>query len=128
MKFTISPDENPGDPGTTAGGLNERELNLSVIAALVRKLESAGASVSFDPSITYTTRVGGANANGTDVLVAIAHNAGPPDAEGAVFVFCNDPAARGFGKQMAAATAVGDSIVNAGLASRSGTYTEDAYE
>jgi N-acetylmuramoyl-L-alanine amidase len=128
MRVTLSCDENPGDPGTTAGGLNERDVNISVCSILAGVLHRCGVDVAFDPSITYVQRVARANGDGTDLLVAIAHNAaGSPAAEGTVFVFCG-PEGKRFGKQLAAASAVGNALIAAGVAGTWTTFEEEVYE
>lgn len=128
MRFGISCDEDPGQPGTTAGGLIERDENVKVAGFLQAALQRSGQDVWFDDTITFVQRVAQANADGTDVLVACAHNAaGSSDAEGTVFVFC-PPDGRNFGKQSAAANNVGSELVKAGIAGRWGMYDEEVYE
>lgn len=128
MKFAISCDENPGDTGTTAGGIIERSLNILVGNELVKALRRCGQDVWFDTSITAGQRVAEANANGTDCLFACAHNYSVGGmGEGSIFIFCS-AAAHSFGKQLAAATNVGNALVAAGLAGRWGTVDEAVYE
>lgn len=127
MLIELSPDENAGDTGTTAGGVIERDLNIKVATALQAVLVRCGHTVNFDPTITYVQRVAKVNAERADLLVACAHNAaGSPDAEGAMFVFA--PGGIGYGKQYAAAQNVGEALIAAGLVSRWTTYTENVYE
>lgn len=128
MKFAISPDENPGDTGTTAGGIIERSLNILVGNELVKALQRCGQQVWFDTTITAGQRVAEANANGTDVLFACAHNYSVGGmGEGSIFIFCN-AAAHTIGKQLLAATNVGNELVAAGIARRWGTVDEAVYE
>jgi hypothetical protein len=70
MRFCLSCDEDPGDPGTQAGGINERDQNVLVCNFLQSALRRCGQTVSFNDLITYVARVAQANADGTDVLVA----------------------------------------------------------
>lgn len=77
MRIAISPDENPGDPGTTADPtITERDLNVKVATALEAALKRCGQDAWFDPGITYVDRVQRANSDRTDLLIACAHNAG----------------------------------------------------
>lgn len=128
MKFALSCDENPGDPGTTAGGINERAMNILVCRQLELALRRCHQVVWFDPTITYVQRVAKANAAGYDVLFACAHNAaGSAAAEGAQFIFCGAIAHK-TGKQALAAANVGNELVKAGVVLRWGTYDENVYE
>jgi N-acetylmuramoyl-L-alanine amidase len=127
MKFAISPDEPPGDPGTTAGGIIERDLNILVGNELVKALQRCGQSVWFDPSLQPLQRVTEANANGTDVLFICAHNYSVGGmGEGTVFIFC--PGGRAIGKQMLAAQNVGAELIAAGLSGRWVAVDEQLYE
>jgi N-acetylmuramoyl-L-alanine amidase len=127
MRFAISCDENPGDPGTLAGNFVERDENIKVATALQQALKRCNQDVWFDDIITFQTRVARANSDGSNVLVACAHNASDnPNAEGSVFVFSEG--GLGFGRQYQAAQNVGAELVNAGVVSRWGTYVEDVYE
>lgn len=115
MRFAISPDEEPGDTGTTAGGIIERTLNILVGNELVKALERCGQDVWFDPSLTARQRTTKANSDGTQVLFACAHNYSVGGmGEGSVFIFCN-AAAHSVGKQAAAAANVGNALIAAGL-------------
>lgn len=105
MRVAISPDENSDDPGSVApDGTTERSLNLRVAGALLVALTRSGVDAWFDPTITYVDRVGLANADGTDVLVACAHNESTPLERGTQFVFC--AGGQLFGQQAQAATNV----------------------
>lgn len=105
MRIAISPDENPDQPGSVAAdGTTERSVNLKVASALQAALQRCGQDVWFDPSITFDQRVQRANSDGTQLLVACAHNESTPGLRGTQFVFC--PGGQTFGKQSAAATAV----------------------
>ncbi len=127
MKFAISPDENPGDPGAVHNGIVERDVNVAVASQLQAALQRCGQEAAFDPSITYEQRVAEANANGTQVLVACAHNAAAPAAEGALFIFCGAEAHQ-LGRQQLAAEKVGEALVAGGLVAHFGTYDEQVYE
>jgi len=128
VKFALSCDENPGDSGTTAGGVAERTMNIRVALALQVALRRCHQTVWFDPTITYVQRVAKANAGGYDVLFACAHNAaGSPAAEGAQFIFCG-AVAHTLGKQALAAKNVGDELVKAGVVLRWSTYDENVVE
>lgn len=106
MRIAISPDENPGDPGSVAAdGTTERSVNLRVASALLAALQRSGQDAWFDPSITYQDRVEKANNDGTAVLVACAHNESTPGVSGTQFVFCPGGGLT-FGKQAQAASAV----------------------
>jgi hypothetical protein len=127
MLIEISPDENSGDTGTTAGGVIERDLNIKVATALQTALQRCGQNVNFDPTITYVQRVAKVNAEHADLLVACAHNAASsPAAEGAMFVFA--PGGLSYGKQYLAAENVGAALIAAGLVGRWTTYVENVYE
>lgn len=127
MRFALSCDENPGDPGTEAGGLIERDENIKVATALQGALQRCSQNVWFDDTIDFKTRVARANNDGTGVLVACAHNASDdPNAEGTVFVFGEGGLA--FGHQYTAAQNVGAELVNAGVSQRWTTFVEDVYE
>lgn len=105
MRIAISPDENPGDPGSVAAdGTTERTLNIRVAGALQVALLRCGQNAWFDPNITYANRVFQANQDGTDVLIACAHNASTPGLSGTQFVFC--PGGQTFGRQSLAARQV----------------------
>lgn len=128
MRIAISPDENPGDPGAVHNGIVERDVNVKVATALEAALKRCGQDAWFDPSITYTQRVEKANADGSHVLVACAHNAaGSPAAEGALFLFCGEEAHH-IGKQQEAADKCGQALVAGGLVAHYGTYDEDVVE
>lgn len=105
MRIAISPDENPGDPGSVAAdGTTERSLNLRVAGALLGALRRCGQDAWFDPSLTYVERVAQANTDGTQLLCACAHNESTPGVSGTQFVFC--PGGLTFGRQAAAADAI----------------------
>jgi hypothetical protein len=128
MRFCLSPDEDPFQSGTTAGGLIERDENVKVATFLQAALQRCGQDVWFDDTITYVERVPKANSDGTNVLVACAHNAADsPAAEGTVFIFC-PPNGRNFGRQWAAAENVGTELVNAGISGRWAPLDEQVYE
>lgn len=128
MKFALSCDENPGDPGTTAGGVTERTMNIRVAQQLELALRRCRQAVWFDPTISFVERVAKANAGGYDVLFACAHNAASSAAaEGAQFIFCG-AIAHHTGKQALAATNVGNELVKSGVVLRWGTYDENVYE
>src|SRR5579859_5296943 len=89
MKFALSCDENPGDPGAVHSGIVERDLNIAVADKLAEALERCGQSVWKDWTITYVQRVAHANAWPADWIVACAHNASSsPGAEGAQLIIC----------------------------------------
>jgi N-acetylmuramoyl-L-alanine amidase len=105
MRIAISPDENPGDPGSVAAdGTTERSVNLKVATALSDVLRRCGQDAWFDPNITFNDRVAKANSDGTNLLVACAHNESTPGRSGTEFVFCEGGLQ--FGKQAQAADAV----------------------
>jgi len=96
MRFALSPDENPGDSGSVAAdGTTERSVNLLVAFALQTALLRCRQDAEFDPTITYEERVLQANGDGTDVLVACAHNESTPGLTGTEFVFCSGGATWG---------------------------------
>ncbi len=133
MRIAISPDENPGDPGAVHNGIVERDVNIKVATALQTALQRSGQDAWFNPNITFEQRVAEANADGTQLLVACAHNAaGSPAAEGALFLFCaGDDAgasAKAFGHQQLLAARVGAALVAGGLVAHWGEYVEDVYE
>lgn len=128
MRIAISPDENPGDPGAIANGIVERDVNVKVAAALEAALKRCGQEAWFDPDITFTQRIEKANSDGTQLLVACAHNAaGSPNAEGALFLFC-DAQAHDVGHQQALADNCGHLLVQSGLVAHYGTYNEAVAE
>ncbi len=87
VRICISPDENPGDPGTTVDPwITERALNVQVASALEAALKRCGQDAWFDGGITYEERVARANSDGTHLLVACAHNAG--GGSGTRFLVC----------------------------------------
>lgn len=127
MKFGISCDENPGDPGAVHSGIVERDLNIAVGTELARALLRCDQSAWADFSITYEQRVARANSNGTDVLVACAHNASSnPAAEGAQLIIC--PGGDALFNQGAIAAAVGAQLVADGIAQHYGVIHEQVYE
>lgn len=135
MRIAISPDENPGDPGTTADPtITERDLNLKVAGALQAALQRCGQDAWFDPSIGYVERVARANGDGTHLLVACAHNAG--GGSGTVFVFCPGGHASQTptwsdgspNRQDQLAQAIGDQLVADGVSPRWSVYDESVYE
>src|SRR5579859_5802487 len=128
MRIAISPDENPGDPGAVDNGIVERDVNIAVATALESALKRCGQDVTFDPAITFTQRIEKANSDGTQLLVACAHNAsGSPAAEGAQFLFCG-PEAHALGRQQAAAEDCGNALVAGGLVAHWDTYDEEVAE
>jgi len=135
MRISISPDENPGDPGTTVDPqITERALNVQVATALEAALKRCGQDAWFDGGITYEQRVARANSDGTHLLVACAHNAG--GGEGTVFLFCpgghadQTPNWRDGSpnRQDQLAAAIGDELVAAGISGKWTTLDEDVYE
>lgn len=128
MRIAISPDENPGDPGSaSADGISERSVNLGVAAALRDALARCGQDVWFDPDLTFEERVARANGDGTALLVACAHNSSTPGASGTQFVFC--PGGQEFGRQAAAAAAVYAQLAQLpGWPARRGDAVEEVYE
>ena len=127
MRFAISCDENPGDPGAVHDGIVERDVNVKVASALEAALKRCGQDAWFNPNLTYEQRVVEANKDGSEVLVACAHNAAAAAAEGALFIFCG-PAAHHFGRQQLAAEKCGEALVAGGLVVKFGTYDEEVYE
>jgi len=133
MRIAISPDENPGDPGAVHGVIVERVMNVAVATWLEAALKRCGQDAWFNPDITYEQRVAEANGDGTQLLVACAHNAaGSPAAEGALFLFCKGDdlgaSAKGFGHQQLLADKVGAALVAGGLVGHWNDYIEDVYE
>lgn len=126
MRIAISPDEDPGQSGTTADpSVTERELNVRVAEALQAELGRCKQDAWFNPNIGVVQRVAEANGDGTELLIACAHNAG--GGEGTVFVFC--PGGEQSGKQAAYADAVQAELVNAGItAGGEHRYDENVYE
>lgn len=127
MKFALSCDENPGDPGAVHSGIIERNLNIAVAMQLGAALTRCHQQVWADFSLTYEQRVAEANRNGTNWLVACAHNASSnPAAEGAQLIIC--PGGDDVNSQLAVANAVGAQLVADGIAQRFGVIHEDVYE
>lgn len=127
MKFALSCDENPGDPGAVHSGIVERDLNIAVALALGAALVRSGQQIWADFSITYSQRVVTANGNGSDVLVACAHNAaGNPAAEGAQMLIC--PGGDDAFRQLAVAQVVGQQLVADGIAGAWSVYHEAVVE
>lgn len=127
MKFGVSCDENPGDPGAVHSGIVERDLNIAVANELARGLIRCGQQAWADFSITFEERVARANSNGTDVLVACAHNASSsPAAEGAQLIIC--PGGDDLFRQLAVAQIVGQELVADGIAGAWGVIHEEVYE
>lgn len=127
VKFALSCDENPGDPGAVHSGITERTVNIAVAMALGAALVRCRQSVWADFSIDYVTRAREANANGSDVLVACAHNASSsPAAEGAQLIIC--PGGDGLFRQLAVANIVGTQLVADGIAGRYGIVHESVLE
>jgi N-acetylmuramoyl-L-alanine amidase len=111
VRIAISPDENLGDSGSvSASGVTERSVNLSVAWRLVSALARCGQDVWLDPNISYVERVRQANADGTRLLVACAHNESTPGRSGTQFVFC--PGGVTFGRQAEAARQVYAQLAN----------------
>ncbi len=134
MRIAISPDENPGDPGAVHNGIVERDVNIKVATALQAALQRCGQDAWFDAGITFEERVAKANSDGTQLLVACAHNAaGSPAAEGALFLFCNvngdgGAAAKAFGHQAVLAEKCGEALVAGGLVGHWTEWPEEVYE
>lgn len=127
MKFALSCDENPGDPGAVHSGIVERDLNIAVALAAGAALQRCGQTVWADFSITYSQRVVAANGNGSDVLVACAHNASSnPAAEGAQMLIC--PGGDDAFRQLAVAQVVGQQLVADGIAGAWSIYHEAVVE
>jgi len=127
MKFALSCDENPGDPGAVHNGIVERDLNIEVATAAAAALIRCGQQVWADFSITYAERVAAANSNGSDVLVACAHNASSsPGAEGAQLIIC--PGGDGILRQAEVAGIVGAQLVADGIAAAWSIYHEAVTE
>jgi hypothetical protein len=127
VKFALSCDENPGDPGAVHSGIVERDLNIAVAMQLGAALTRCGQGVWADFSITFEQRVTQANANGSDVLVACAHNASSnPGAEGAQLIIC--PGGDNLFNQYAVAQVVGAGLVADGIAGTYGIIHESVYE
>lgn len=127
MKFALSCDENPGDPGAVHNGIVERNLNIAVAMALGAALVRCRQTVWADFSITFEERVAQANANGSDVLVACAHNAsGSAAAEGAQMIVC--PGGDDLFNQANVANVVGARLVADGIAGAFGLIHESVYE
>ncbi len=74
----LDPGHGGVDPGASANGLVEKEINLAVALKLKVLLEQAGFKVimtrSSDVTLTLQRRVDIANNSGADVFVAIHHN------------------------------------------------------
>lgn len=128
MRIAISPDENPGDTGSvSAGGVTERSVNVAVATALQAALTRCGQDAWFDPTITYIERVNRANADGSALLVACAHNESTRGLSGTQFVFCGG--GQTFGRQAAAANAVYAALAKiAGWPPRRADAVEAVYE
>lgn len=128
MRVTISCDEDPGQPGSVAAdGTTERSVNIRVALALQAVLERCGVQQSFDPNIGVVQRVAQANRDGTDLLVACAHNSSTDGASGTQFVF--SPGGEQFGRQAVAADAVyGELRLLPGWPARRGNIEENVYE
>lgn len=128
MKFTISCDEDPGQPGAVAAdGTVERDVNMAVGNMLIAALQRCGQSVAADFSIGVVERVARANSDGSDVLVACAHN-GSSDASvrGTQMVYC--PGGNVEGQKVAGDT-VAQAIIAAGISPRQlGDAVEQVYE
>lgn len=128
MRIAISCDENPGDPGAVAAdGTQERTLNISVCNTVRDALLRCGVDAWFDDTITFVDRVARANSDGTEVLVACAHNESTAGRSGTQFVFC--PGGQSFGAQSKAASLVYAQLAKLpGWPSRIGDAVEDVYE
>jgi N-acetylmuramoyl-L-alanine amidase len=127
MKFALSCDENPGDPGAVHNGIVERNLNIAVALALGSALTRCGQAIWADFSLTFEQRVAAANANGSDVLVACAHNASSnPAAEGAQLIIC--PGGDGDFRQLELAQLAGQQLKADGIAGAWSVIHEDVYE
>jgi N-acetylmuramoyl-L-alanine amidase len=129
MIVTISPDEDPGQPGAVAAdGTIEREVNIAVADVLIESLKRCGFDVRADFSIGVVERVARANSDGSGALVAVAHNgSGNADTNGCQFVFC--PGGQGNGQQNEGATNIADELISAGIAQqRLGDAVEQIYE
>ena len=117
MRIAISPDENPGDPGSVGpDSTTERSVNVRIATALEAALRRCGQDAWFDPSITFTQRVQRANADGTTLLIACANNEDTPGVSGTQFVFCA-PDGPSFGHQAALADAIFAELWSGGLTS-----------
>jgi N-acetylmuramoyl-L-alanine amidase len=127
VKFGISCDENPGDPGAVHSGIVERDLNIAVGNELALALQRCGQAVWADWTITYEERVARANANATNVLVACAHNASSnPAAEGAQLIIC--PGGDDLFNQYSVAQVVGQVLAADGICAKWGIIHEEVYE
>lgn len=128
MRIAISPDEDPDQTGSVAAdGTTERSVNLQVARALQVAFQRCGQDAWFEPGITYIERVTRANADGTELLVACAHDVSTPGVSGGCFVFC--PGGLEFGKQAHAADSVYASLaVLPGWPARRPNVVEDVYE
>jgi hypothetical protein len=129
MKIALSPDEDPGQPGAVAAdGTVERDVNIVVGNALKAALERCGQSVTFDTSIGVVDRVARANNDGTELIVANAHNGSrDPSVRGCQFVFA--PGGETSGNQGPAADQVGKQLVESGVATqRLGNAIVNVYE
>jgi len=128
VRIAISPDEDPGATGSVAAdGTPERSVNIDVASALLGALLRCGQDAWFDPDITYIQRVARANSDGTEVLVACAHDISTPGARGGCFVFC--PGGEEFGRQAQAADAVYANLAMLpGWPPRRPNVVEDVYE
>lgn len=128
MRIAISPDENPGDSGSVAAdGTTERSVNLRVCLALQAVLARCRQDVWFDPDITFEERVLRANGDGTQLLVACAHNESTDGLSGTQFVFC--PGGAVFGLQsLAAANVYTELATIPGWPRRRPDAIEDIYE
>lgn len=128
MKFAISPDEDPGQSGAVAAdGTKERDVNVLVAGALAKALQRCGQEVTVDFSIGVVERVARANADGTNVLVACAHNgSNDKSVRGCQMVYCPGGDAGG---QHDAGQAVAKRLVTQGIATQQlGDAVEDVYE
>jgi hypothetical protein len=117
VRIAISCDENPGDTGSVAAdGTAERDVNVRVCGPLQAALQRCGQDAWFDPSITYFERVARANADGTALLIACAHDVSTPGVRGGCAVFC--PGGQSWGKQAQLADAIFAQLLAGGLTVR----------
>ncbi len=114
MKVALYPDEAPGDPGTTAGGIIERVYNMAACEKIVARFAAGGWSTRYRPDLGIDAAIADAISWGADMAIVIANNAGPPAARGSMFLFCTE-GAKALDDQLTIATRIGDEAVRQGL-------------
>ena len=92
MKICIDPGHGGKQPGCSAGGYLEKNLNLKVALKLRDKLQKVGVSVvmtrTTDVDINLTTRAKISNNAKADYFISIHHNAGGGHGYEVIYALC----------------------------------------